>query len=118
MRLQIVRHLDKYNREHPEGRVFVIEYDDFAIRFWITFAIAGARAAEQEVLAEWKLWDHMDAILSLGVTALIDSILEVKQPSGPLSPEAAVVDSRRLDGIRPATCCCWPPVTTNLRPKL
>ena len=29
MRLQIVRHLEDYNRAHPSERVFVIEYDDF-----------------------------------------------------------------------------------------
>ena len=29
MRLQIVRHLAGYNRQHPRQRMFVIEYDDF-----------------------------------------------------------------------------------------
>lgn len=97
LRLQIVRHLDKFNREHPEERVFVIEYDDFNPFLDHFRDRLGARRKPENVLAEWKLWDHMDAILLLGVTALVDSILDVKQPSGPISAEAAVVDSRRLD---------------------
>src|SRR5262245_37614208 len=29
LRLQITRHLEEYNRAHPNDRVWVIEYDDF-----------------------------------------------------------------------------------------
>lgn len=75
LRLQIVRHLDEFNRAHAERRVFVIEYDDFnpfldRFRERLT-----TRRRPDQVLAQWKLWDHMDAILSLGVTRLVDRIL-------------------------------------------
>jgi len=77
LRLQIVRHLEQYNREHPDRRVFIIEYDDlnpFLDRF--RDKLSARRRREDRVLAQWKLWDHMDAILSLGVTKLVDLLLQ------------------------------------------
>lgn len=76
MRLQIVRHLEQFNREHSEQRIFVVTYDNlnpFLDRFRIT---AGTRRMPIDVLLkQWQLRDHMDAILSIGVTQLIDFIL-------------------------------------------
>jgi hypothetical protein len=86
LRLQIVRHLEEYNRNHPGDRVFVIEYDDFN-PFLDRFhqRVGKRRRGTERVLEQWKLWDHMDAILALGVTRLIDLIL---QPSrGPAADE-------------------------------
>ncbi|HEX3658086.1 MAG TPA: hypothetical protein VHV55_20025 [Pirellulales bacterium] len=82
LRLQITQFVARYNRTHPNQRLFVIEYDDFnpfLDRFRDT---AGRNKNIDQVLAEWKLWDHMDAILALGVTQLVDFILGVnsKQP--------------------------------------
>ena len=95
MRLQIVRHLNKYNASHPESRVYVIEYDDFN-PFLDRFRTAvGRRRRPDRVLAEWKLWDHMDAILALGVTSLADRILETRTAQIAADPEP--VDVRRLD---------------------
>ena len=77
LRLQIARHLADYNRSHPKQRIFVIEYDDFnpfLDRFQDRFGGKRRRRLDR-LLAEWKLWDHMDAILSLGVTRLDDEIL-------------------------------------------
>ena len=42
-----------------------------------TGSAAASSATRRKVLAEWKLWDHMDAILSLGVTSLVDRLLGV-----------------------------------------
>jgi len=97
MRLQIVRHLVDYNGSHPEQRLFIIEYDDFnpfLDRFRDRF---GSRKRPDKVLAEWKLWDHMDAILSLGVTSLADRILEVKQPSGSAALDGPPPNVQQLD---------------------
>ena len=43
MRLQIVRHLAQYNADHPDERVWVIEYDDFN-PFWKPSRLAIRRA--------------------------------------------------------------------------
>ena len=82
MRLQLARHLEQYNREHAGRRLFVIHYDDFnpfLDRFRDRLGSRQKRA--EKVLAQWKLWDHMDSILSLGVTGLVDRLLDVRQPS-------------------------------------
>ncbi len=98
MRLQIVRHLGEHNRAHPHARVFVIEYDDFnpfLDRFRDRFGARHRRA--DKVLADWKLWDHMDAILSLGVTGLADRILESRQSSDPPTNEFDLAELKALD---------------------
>jgi hypothetical protein len=98
LRLQISRKLDEYNRQRPQDRVFVIEYDDFnpfLDRFRDRFGARHRRA--DKVLSDWKLWDHMDAILSLGVTGLIDRILESKTSSDPPTNEFDLAELRALD---------------------
>ena len=76
IRLQIVEHTSDYNRLHPDARVFVIEYDDFN-PFLDCFngRVAWPGATPEKTLSHWRLWDHIDSILSLGVTHLIDDIL-------------------------------------------
>jgi len=97
MRLQIARHLQQFNDEHPDDRVFVIEYDDFnpyLDRF--RERIVSRKRRADKVLAQWKLWDHMDAILMLGVTSLVDHILKVRHPSGSPGIE---IDDRKVDDL-------------------
>lgn len=77
MRLQIARHLARYNVENTNNRVFVIRYDDFnpfLDHFRERLSRRVSRKPER-VLESWKLWDHMDAILCLGVTRLVENIL-------------------------------------------
>lgn len=76
MRLQIARHLQRYNREHANERVFVVHYEDFN-PFLDRFCdkLSGRKRRVDRALSQWKLWDHMDAILTLGVTELVDRIL-------------------------------------------
>lgn len=76
LRLQMVDEIDKHNANHPNERTFVVEYDDFnpfldrfRDRLW------GSARKPERALSYWRLWDHMDAILSLAVTRLIDLIL-------------------------------------------
>jgi len=102
IRLQVTRHLTDYNAEHPEGQVFVVVYDDFnpfLDRFRDRFS--GRRRRPDRALEQWRLWDHMDAILSLAVTQLADRILEVKQARHPAArDEPPPVDSLDAAQVR------------------
>lgn len=97
LRLQIVEGLTQFNRENPGKRVFVIEYVDFnpfLDRFTKRFR---SGASVEDVLAKWRLWDHMDAILSLGVTQVVDEILGTSEkrddPNGAFRIDRAALKS-------------------------
>lgn len=82
LRLQIVRHLRQFNESHPDQRLHVIEYDDFnpfLDRFRSNLPQRYRRP--DKLFTQWKLWDHMDAILSIAVTELVDAILHDKAPT-------------------------------------
>ena len=99
MRLQIAAQIEEHNLQSSDDKLFVIEYDDFN-PFLDRFAdrlSARKRRDPAKVLAEWQVWDHMDAILSLGVTNLVSNVLGVRQSNGSPSntlPEDAI---SRLD---------------------
>jgi hypothetical protein len=98
MRLQLARHLDQFNADHRGKKLLVIHYDDFnpfLDRFRERLSRRNQRA--DRVLLQWKLWDHMDSILSLGVTGLVDRILEVRQPSQSVHCELEMSDLDKLD---------------------
>ena len=100
MRLQIVRHIDDYNRAHPTQRAYVIEYDDFnpfLDRFRDRQRVR--RRQTDRMLDQWKLWDHMDAILSLGVTGLVDQALATGRGASSQNG-APALDLRALDRHR------------------
>ena len=99
MRLQLAAMVSEHNARTETERSFVIEYDDFN-PFLDRFAerlSSRKRNKPTKVLEEWKLWDHMDAILSLGVTHLVDRLLgssEARTVAGNQLPEDSV---SRLD---------------------
>jgi hypothetical protein len=99
IRLQVARHLQQYNNDHAGQRLFVIHYDDFnpfLDRFRDKLSNRQRRRADR-VLKEWKLWDHMDAILALGVTGLVDQTLQTRQISGFTEGEIDAGAFDRLD---------------------
>src|SRR5690606_23003832 len=98
LRLQIVRHIAEYNRTHPNQRLFVIEYDDFN-PFLDRFRdkLSARRRGSNQALSHWKLWDHMDAILSLGVTQLVDRILEDRPRSTVKPLDIGPIETQLLD---------------------
>jgi hypothetical protein len=96
MRLQMGKSLRAWNQSNPENRAFVVEYDDlnpFLDRFHNR---VGSRKAPERALASWQLWDHMDAILSLAVTNLVDALFGLSpspnQQNGNNPVEAARAD--------------------------
>lgn len=98
MRLQLARHLELHNQCHGGRRLFVVHYDDFnpfLDRFRDRLSHRNRRA--DRVLTQYKLWDHMDSVLSLAVTGLVDRILEVRQPSTAVVCEISPADVDQLD---------------------
>ncbi len=78
IRLQVDQHLASYNTENPDKRIFVIRYDDFnpfLDHFCERLSRRNSKRPEK-ALDAWRLWDHMDAILCLGVTDLVDRVLK------------------------------------------
>lgn len=75
LRMQMVSQLRRHNLEHPQHRAFIIEYDDFNT-FLDSFRerLRGRQRKQEKALTNWKLWDHMDAILTLATTKLADGI--------------------------------------------
>jgi hypothetical protein len=100
IRLQLAGHLGDYNAEHPKSQVLVVEYDDFnpfLDRFREKFS--GRRRRAERLLEQWRLWDHIDAVLSLCVTQLVDRILENRQARHPAArDEPLPID--RLDAAQ------------------
>jgi hypothetical protein len=85
LRLQASSEFEAYNHAHSADRVFVISYDDFNPYLDNCRAALGA-ARKEQVLPGWRLQDHMDAILSLGITKLVDLV-------GPAKMDLAVLGS-------------------------
>jgi hypothetical protein len=75
LRLQMKEQLRDYNRKSPQARAFIIEYDDFN-PFLDCFRerLSGRRRKVEKALQNWRLWDHMDAILTLAVTRLANTL--------------------------------------------
>src|SRR5271157_447820 len=89
LRLQATAEFEDFNQGNPPDRVFVISYDDF--NPYLDHYRAAIRAADPaDVLRRWQLQDHMDAILSLGVTQLVDLLTTEKVDLSVLS-----LDQRR-----------------------
>ncbi len=98
LRMQIARHLEQYNRANPDEKVFVIEYDDFN-PFLDRFRdhLHGRRRRIDKALKQWKLWDHIDGILTLGTTGLVDGVLETRRPTGWDGCRVTSEEAQRLD---------------------
>ena len=89
LRLQAGSEMATYNQNNPGERVFVISYDDF--NPYLDNCRAAMRAPDMgQVLEKWRLSDHMDAILSLGATHLVDLLTTEKVDLSVLS-----LDQRR-----------------------
>jgi len=76
LKLQMVRQFERHNESHPEARTFVVLYDDFNPFLDRFVSRVGRGRAVEKTLAQWKLWDHMDAILTIAVTQLVSQLTE------------------------------------------
>lgn len=75
LKLQMVRQFERHDAARPGGRTFVVLYDDFNPFLDRFHSRVGPGRAVDRVLAQWKLWDHMDAILALATTQLVSQLV-------------------------------------------
>ncbi|RLT14106.1 MAG: hypothetical protein DWI25_05655 [Planctomycetota bacterium] len=82
LKLQMVRQFTRHSLSagtHAGGAIrspFVVLYDDFNPFLDRFVSRVGPNRPVEKVLGQWKLWDHIDAILSLAVTQLVTSLTE------------------------------------------
>jgi hypothetical protein len=83
LRLQMIDQLQEHNKANSQNRVLIIEYDDFN-PFLDSFRdrLRGRKKKPERALAYWRLWDHMDAILSLGVRQVVRAIWNPDKAGG------------------------------------
>jgi hypothetical protein len=72
----MVRQFERHDADHPERKTFVVLYDDFNPFLDRFIDRVGPKRPVEKVLAHWKLWDHIDAILAIGTTKLVSTLLE------------------------------------------
>lgn len=88
MRLQIAKQIKQFNRENPKHKLAMVQYDDFNPYLDRIAARFSARKKPEKILSRVHLWDHMDAILTIGTTGLVDSLLNVDRKN-----EHVIVDT-------------------------
>ena len=76
LKLQMVRQFDRHNTAAPDRRTFGVLYDDFNPFLDRFVSRVGPSRPVEKVLGQWKLWDHMDAILSLAVTQFVTELTD------------------------------------------
>jgi len=74
IRIQIADEAARHNARHPDGRVFLIPYDDLNTELDHLHA-QGRDNDPLTTIKSVRLADHMDAMLSVGVTRLVDALL-------------------------------------------
>lgn len=77
LRLQLVNTINDHNAQEPQNRAFVISYDDLN-PFLDTFQdrLRGRKRNPDNALKEWRLWDHMDALLTLSTRRLCNVLAD------------------------------------------
>jgi hypothetical protein len=79
IRLQIAERINAHNRDHPDGKVLLVPYDDLnGVLDRFHRRVQGRTPLES--FQKFRLVDHIDAILGLVVPRLVDSILA--RPAG------------------------------------
>jgi hypothetical protein len=98
IRMQIAQRIARQNNEHPDARLFIVSYDDLnGFLGQIHTRIGGDDPAVS--LRAIRLVDHLDAILALAVTDVLDDLLD----TGPgdrlnnLGPDAR----KKARGLKP-----------------
>jgi hypothetical protein len=74
IRLQIEQRLAEYNRDNPDAKCFFIAYDD--LNPMLDRLCRSMKASSPaEAIRQLRLVDHMDAMLQIGVSSVVDALL-------------------------------------------
>ena len=75
LRLQLLNAIGDWNQKNPNERAFIISYDDLN-PFLDAFRdrLRGRKRQPDQCLQEWRLWDHMDALLTLSTRRLCNVV--------------------------------------------
>ncbi len=97
IRLQLVNAIKEHNDRSPHDRAFVISYDDLN-PFLDTFLdrLRGRKRQPDNALKEWRLWDHMDALLTLSTRRLCNVLADEHA----VDPEIKLQQLRELPRLR------------------
>lgn len=89
LRLALERRVREHNEANPRERVFVVEYtefDSFLDQFRQTLRLPPApEKSVPRLLERFRAADHLDAILSVGVTKLVDEVIDGRTGSRKLA---------------------------------
>ncbi|MBZ0256721.1 hypothetical protein K8I31_11705, partial [bacterium] len=83
LRLMMRRKVEKHNQDKPDDKLFLIEYIDFNNYLSHFRRAIGARNDDQaadRVMKRWGVAEHLDCLLSLGVSKLVDEVLPSESP--------------------------------------
>jgi len=89
LRLMMCRQLEEFNEANPQDKVFIVDYINFnnsLEQFRRAAGVSGDNPqAVKKVTQRWSISDHLDGILSLGVTKLVDLFIASQKKSKTLS---------------------------------
>ncbi len=85
LRLMMKRRLEEHNASSPDAKVFILEYIDF--NGYLEHFRGQSSSSDEKLLNAWSLTDHIDSLLSLGTTQLVDGCLDGSEKHEKLTPK-------------------------------
>ena len=85
IRLQLAQRVAEHNLGHPDARVVLVPYDDlnpYIDQFCSRHGVDGTGGEKEimEAISQLRLVDHMDGVLHVAVTRLVDQLLGEGEP--------------------------------------
>lgn len=99
IRLQIEAAVAAHNAQNATGRVLLVPYDDLNAKLDRFFAVSGEKTP-LEAFKKIRVVDHLDAILSIAVTRIVDGALGDVPGEGVFSSDPARVLRRLEPGLK------------------
>lgn len=91
IRLQLADRVSAYNRANPARRCLWIGYDDLnPVLSRFTERATERKATLADTLGKMRLTDHIDAVLTLATTAVVDAMLKERSPAQTAAPPVTV----------------------------